>query len=253
MPQQLLCSNAEIAVLLEAVIQEVFDDGGCPLGDRRAVILYNAVERWHRLEEMVRWASLEEFDHCAAHTPYVRGRRSAELLDDLRSHCVVNQKRPNQDKNSLSAAEGRNGNGGALTPIGTPNHRVVACARRRAARDTEVRKFDRAVFRRQNIRALDIAMNDTLIMQVYQPLKDLRDIYSDKVFGKLAEALAYIVQRAVLAEPGRHIEMACLHVYGREGAHSRIIYRYSRVLTNPLYLTILGCCREILRGNVSDT
>jgi hypothetical protein len=69
MLKQLFCGHAEIRVLLEAVIEEVFHDGRGALGDRRAVILHNAKERGHRVEEVEGRLALEEFNDSRSHGP----------------------------------------------------------------------------------------------------------------------------------------------------------------------------------------
>lgn len=80
------------------------------------------------------------------------------------------------------------------TPVRAPHHRVVShCACRRAARDAEVRELDAPVLVRQDVRALDIAMDDTLVVQVHQAFEHLRDVYADQGFRELAKALAYVV------------------------------------------------------------
>lgn len=90
----------------------------------------------------------------------------------------------------------------ALTPIGTAHYRIVSHPRRCAARDTKVSKLHAPVFVREDVRALDVTVDDTLIVEVHEPFEDLRDIYCNECFRELAEFLANVVQGAVLAEPG---------------------------------------------------
>ena len=90
------------------------------------------------------------------------------------------------------------------TPVGTPDNSVITCCASgcRIARDTKVGKFDGAIFGCQDICALNVAVNDALIMQVHETLEDLRDIDSDEILWELSESFANVVQRAVLAESG---------------------------------------------------
>ena len=85
---------------------------------------------------------------------------------------------------------------GRRTPVGTPDHSVVArsTGRRRIARDTKVRKLDGAIFGRQDISAFNVAVDDALIVQVHETLEDLRDIDSDKILWELSESFANVVQ-----------------------------------------------------------
>ena len=89
----------------------------------------------------------------------------------------------------------------SLTPVRTADDFIVAtCPRRRGACDSKVRQLHASVFVRQDIGTFDVAVDHTLIVQVHQTLQDLRDVHGNEWFGKLAEALAYVVQRAILAE-----------------------------------------------------
>ena len=40
-----------------------------------------------------------------------------------------------------------------------------------------------------------------MLVQIYEPFEDLRNIHGDKVLWELAEPLDDVMQRAVLAEP----------------------------------------------------
>ena len=66
--------------------------------------------------------------------------------------------------------------------------------------DAKVGKLDGAVLGGEDVRALDVAVDDALVVEVYEAVEDLRDVDRDEVLGELAEALADVVQRAVLAE-----------------------------------------------------
>ena len=90
------------------------------------------------------------------------------------------------------------------TPVRAPDDCVVArCTSGcRGTRDTKVGKLYGAIFGRQDISALNVAVNDALIVQVHETLENLRDIDSYEILRKLSESFANIVQRTVLAESG---------------------------------------------------
>lgn len=58
-----------------------------------------------------------------------------------------------------------------LTPVGTPDDGRVAHAS--GGGDSEVRKLDAPVLIGKDVGALDVAMDDTLIMKIYKTLEDL--------------------------------------------------------------------------------
>jgi len=87
-------------------------------------------------------------------------------------------------------------------------------------------------------------MNDTLVVQVDQPFQHLGYVHSYEVFWEFPESLANVVQRTVLAESARHIGLRKSKT--NKNTDSRIMYRYSRVLTNPLYLTIFACYSAVI-------
>lgn len=93
----------------------------------------------------------------------------------------------------------------SLTPIRTSNHCIVPYARSRAARDTKVRQLHLSVLVREDVRALDVAVDNTLIVEIHESFEDLRDIHCHEPFRELAKFLAYVVQGAVLAEPGAYV------------------------------------------------
>lgn len=69
MSEKLLGGDAEINVLLEAVIKEVLHDRRNTLGNRRAVVLYDPEKCRHGIKEMVWRLPFEEFDNNTAYTP----------------------------------------------------------------------------------------------------------------------------------------------------------------------------------------
>jgi hypothetical protein len=81
-----------------------------------------------------------------------------------------------------------------LTPIRTPDHRIVRDSSSSRARDTEISQLDTTVLVRQDIRSFDISVDHTLIVQIHEPLQDLRDVNGHEVLGKLSKALADIIK-----------------------------------------------------------
>lgn len=66
---------------------------------------------------------------------------------------------------------------GALTPIRTAHDCIIVLQpHRRAARDAKTSKLHSPVFVREDIRTLDVTVDDTLIVEVHEPFKDLQDI-----------------------------------------------------------------------------
>ena len=128
------------------------------------------------------------------------------------------------------------------TPIWAPNDLVLpnpgSC---RITGDAKVSQLDTTILVREDVGALDVAVYDTLVMEVHEPFEDLRDVHPDKRLRELAKLLADVVERAVLAKS------APLSIGGQSlltkssGTHSSIMYRYSGVFSKPLYLTMLGC------------
>ncbi len=85
---------------------------------------------------------------------------------------------------------------GIRTPVRAADDGVVAgsagcCG---AARDTKVSEFDSAIFGRQDVGALDVAVDDALVVQVHEALEDLRDIDSYEVLRELSESFANVMQ-----------------------------------------------------------
>jgi hypothetical protein len=94
------------------------------------------------------------------------------------------------------------GTGNRLTPVWAPYDRIIASGAGGGSitRDAKVGEFDSAIFGRQDVGALDITVDDTLVMEVYKTIENLRYVDGDQVFWELSESLADVVQRAVLAE-----------------------------------------------------
>jgi hypothetical protein len=67
--------------------------------------------------------------------------------------------------------------------------------------NTKIGQLDTTIFVCEDVGAFDVAMYDTLIMQINKPMQNLRNIDRDETLRELAKALADIVQRAILAIP----------------------------------------------------
>ena len=142
------------------------------------VVVDDGKQRRHGGEVMIRRLPLQQLDHGAPDTPDVRGGGGARELDDLRGHPV-----------------GRADDLGLLVWPGEG-----------ACRDAKVGQLDGAILGRQDVGALDVSMDDTLIVQVLQPLQDLGHVHADQVLGELAVGFADGMQRAILA-----ISTMCQH------------------------------------------
>lgn len=69
MAKELLRGYAQVAVFLEAVIEEVFDNWRRTLRNWWTVILHYPEERWHGVQEVVWRPALKELDDSTTHTP----------------------------------------------------------------------------------------------------------------------------------------------------------------------------------------
>ena len=80
------------------------------------------------------------------------------------------------------------------TPIWAPNDLVLpnpgSC---RITGDAKVSQLDTTVLVREYVGALDVAVYDTLVMEVHEAFQHLGDVYADQGFWELAETLAYVV------------------------------------------------------------
>ena len=89
-----------------------------------------------------------------------------------------------------------------LTPVRTPNYSVVpnsSCSSTTC--NAEVSELDATILVGQNIRALDVSVDDTLVVEIDESLENLRNVHSDEGLRELAKLLAYVVEGTVLAEP----------------------------------------------------
>ena len=90
------------------------------------------------------------------------------------------------------------------TPVGTSHDGIVTDTRRCTTCNAKVSEFDASVLVCKDISTLDVSVNDTLIVQVYQSFQDLRNIDRYEVFWKLSKAFADVVEGAVFTESNRH-------------------------------------------------
>lgn len=82
-----------------------------------------------------------------------------------------------------------------LTPVWTSHNRVIIRGTSSCLTgDTKICELDTSVLVCEDVRALDVTMDHTLVVQVDEAFEDLRDIHSDEVFWELSKFLAYIVQ-----------------------------------------------------------
>lgn len=139
------------------------------------VIVDNGKQCRHCRQVTVRRLALLQLDDRATDTPDIRSRAGAGQLDNLRCHPV-------RGANNLSF--------------------LILASSERARGDTKVGQLDSAVLCGEDVGALDVTMDDTLVVQILEALKNLRHVDAHQVLGKLAVRLAYRVQRAVLTISG---------------------------------------------------
>lgn len=137
------------------------------------VVIDDGEERRHRGEIVIWRFPLQELDNSAADTPDIRSRGGTGQLNDLRGHPV---RRANHLGLLVRPSEG-------------------------TGRDTKVGELDGSIFRRQDVGALDVSVDDTLIVQILQTLQDLGHVHADQVLWELAVGFADGMQRAILAIP----------------------------------------------------
>lgn len=199
MPEEFASRDSEIGVLLEALHQEISGSlclhvssqplylvlrfrgheggrrethGGDALGQWRVVVIDNGEQGRHGSEVVIWRPTLEKLDDSAPHAPDIRGGAGAGQLDDLGGHPVWSA----DDLRLLVLATGE-----------------------RAGRDAKVGKLDSAVLGGEDVGALDVAVDDTLVVEVLEALKDLGHVDADQVFRELAIFSAYRMKRAVFA------------------------------------------------------
>ena len=85
---------------------------------------------------------------------------------------------------------------GTRTPIWASHYRIIvrSSSSRCITRNAKVCELHSAVLGREDIRSLDVAMDDTLVMEVDESFQDLRDVDRDEVLWELSEPLADVVE-----------------------------------------------------------
>ena len=94
-----------------------------------------------------------------------------------------------------------------LTPIRTPNYRIIIDCTSRLASNTEVRELYTTILIGEDICTFDIPMYDALLVEVDKPFQDLRYIHSHEIFRKLSKFFANAMERTVLAEPALYVSL----------------------------------------------
>lgn len=140
---------------------------------RRMLVVDDPKQRLHGLQFVIRRLPLNQLDDRTPDAPDIRGCRRARELNDLRRH-----------------------------PIRRSYHTRLIQPRLLCSH-TEVGQLYQPLLGCQDVGALDVAVDDTLLVQVQQAVEDLGHVEGDEVFRKLAEVLADAVQRPVLAVPAK--------------------------------------------------
>jgi hypothetical protein len=91
--------------------------------------------------------------------------------------------------------------GRRLTPVRTTDHGCVINTRSSCASHSEIRELDRAVLIGKQVCALNIAVDDTLVVQVHKALEDLGDVDGDEVLREFAKSFTYGMKGSILTEP----------------------------------------------------
>lgn len=87
------------------------------------------------------------------------------------------------------------------TPVWTSNYGSICSSRGYTTCNTEICEFHSSILVGQDVRTLNISVDDTLVMEVDQPLQNLRNVDCDKVFRELAKFLDDSLKGAIFAEP----------------------------------------------------
>jgi len=136
------------------------------------LVVDNPKQCLHRLQLVIGRLPLNQLDDGAANAPYVRRRRGARELNNLGGHPV----RSAHDTRLVQA--------------------------RLLGGDAEVGELDQALLGGEDVGAFDVAVDDTLLVEVEEAVQDLGHVEGNEVFGELAKVLADAVQRAILTVPG---------------------------------------------------
>ena len=101
------------------------------------------------------------------------------------------------------------------TPIRTANNGIIPDrARSSTTCNAKVSELDATILVGQNVRALDVSVDDTLVVEIDESLENLRNVHSDEGLRELAKLLAYIVEGPVLTEPALG-KVACSEDWGQ--------------------------------------
>ena len=84
-------------------------------------------------------------------------------------------------------------------PVRRPHHRRVAQSGRRSCRNTEICQFHQAVLCGQDVCALDIAVNHSLVVEIEQAVQNLCQVNPHQVFREFPKVFANAMQGPVFA------------------------------------------------------
>lgn len=190
------------------MVQKIFDNWGGTFRYWGAIIVDDSEEGGHRIQEVIWWLALQELDYrtsyapvCSLSTVYAWHLWATDQISDavVAPDCSMTSGATAKSVSTWAPVRVA-----TRTPVWTPHDRVVAYGTRGGATcNTKIRQLHTTILVREDICALDIAMDDTLVVQIHEPFQDLRDVYTDQCFGELPELLANVVERAILAESTR--------------------------------------------------
>lgn len=123
------------------------------------VVIHYAEQSVHGLQFMVGRLSVQELYYCTSKTPNIGRCSSTRQLNHFRSHPVRR----------------------------TDNARLMECCRSRS--DSEVCKLHKALLCCENIGPLDVAMYNTLLMEIKQSMEYLGHVDAHEILRKLAKVL----------------------------------------------------------------
>lgn len=160
--------------------------------------MHYAKESGHGTKEVVGRFAFQELDYRTTDTPI---NKSKLKLDVMRTTDHMSEAVVAPDCSMTSGAtwivvrtSKRYMTLEPLTPIWTANHCVVRDSSCGRTSDSKVGKLYTPILVGQDIGTFDVAVNDTLIMQVDEPFQHLGDVHCYEIFRKLSESFAYSVQ-----------------------------------------------------------
>lgn len=145
------------------------------LWQRGVVVIDDGEQGRHGSQIVIGRPPLQQLNNRAADAPDIRGRSGPRELNYLGGHPVRR----------------------------THNLSLLVGSSKRAGGDAKVGQLDSAIFRRQDVRALDIPVDDTLVVEILKALENLCHVDADEVLRELAVCLTDRMQRAVLAVPAQ--------------------------------------------------